>query len=223
MPQSINRFRIGRDAARGSLLQFCQFLVTLSGFMSKPNKKSASSRSSSSSSKAEAEQAAAFPRASFLRRLAAMVYDLLVAVAVGMVAAMAMILTLVILLENGVLDKQGYEHTSELIQQSLLYKVIIQTWVGTWVLVFFLWFWRNGGQTIGMRAWRMRLFSTNDEPLTYKRTFFRVVASLGGLGTLLVLLDYKHKQSLQDRLAKTEMLVLTKIANDHKAWKQLQE
>lgn len=178
---------------------------------------------STASSQQQTEHAAAFPRAGFLRRLAAMVYDLLVAVAVGMVAAMAMILTLVILLENGVLDKQGYEHTSELIQQSMLYKVIIQIWVGGWVLGFFLWFWRNGGQTIGMRAWRMRLFSTNDQPFTYYRALFRVLASLGGLGTLLVLLDVKHKQSLQDRLAKTEMLVLTKIANDHKAWKQLQE
>jgi len=48
--------------------------------------------------------------------------------------------------------------------------------------------------------------------------FIRLIASLGGLGTLLVLFDFKNKQSLQDRLAKTEVLKLTKEANDHKSW-----
>ena len=162
-----------------------------------------------------------FPRAGFFRRLAAMIYDILVAVAVGMCAAMVIIVVMVILLENGVLDKQGYEHISELIQLSFYYKLIIQVWVGAWVLGFFLWFWRNGGQTIGMRAWRLRLFSTNDKPMGYGRALLRAICSLGGLGTLLVLLDVKHKQSLQDRIAATEMLVLSKHANHHKAWKDI--
>ncbi len=162
-----------------------------------------------------------FPRAGFLRRIAAMIYDLLVAVAVGMCAAMVIIVTLVILLENGVLDMQGYEHTSDLIQSSLYYKTAIQGWVGLWVLGFFLWFWRNGGQTIGMRAWRLRLFSTSDRPMGYTRAFLRILASLGGIGTLLVLFDVKNKQSLQDWVASTEMLVLSKDANHHKSWKQL--
>ena len=164
-----------------------------------------------------------YPRAGFFRRLAAMVYDLLVAVAVAKVAAMLIIITLVLLMENGVLDMQGYEHTSEVIQSSLLYKSIIQIWVLAWVVGFFLWFWRNGGQTIGMRAWRLRLFSTTDKPMGYGRAFMRILFSLGGLGTLLVLLDVKNKQSLQDRLAGTEVLVLSKSANDHKAWKDIQE
>lgn len=166
---------------------------------------------------------AGFPRAGFFRRLAAIIYDLLVAVAVGMVAAMLILITLVVLFQTGTLDMGPYEHFSDLVQGSTLYRTIIQSWVGFWVIGFFLWFWRNGGQTIGMRAWRMRLFSTSDEPFTYKRALFRVICSLGGLGTLLVLFDVKNKQSLQDRLAKTEILVLTKTANDHKSWKAIQE
>ncbi len=163
-----------------------------------------------------------FPRAGFFRRLAAMIYDLLVAIAVGMCAAMIAIVTLVVLLENGILDKQGIEHTSDVIRNSLLYTSIIQGWVGIWILGFFLWFWRNGGQTIGMRAWRLRLFSTNDNPMGYGRALLRILFSLGGLGTILVLFDVKHKQSLQDRLANTEMLVLSKDANHHKAWVKIQ-
>lgn len=157
-------------------------------------------------------------RASFFRRLLAMVYDTLVAVAVGMCAAMVLIVTLVVLLKNGALDLQGFTEPADLIQASATYKLLIQLWVGLWISGFFLWFWKRGGQTIGMRAWRLRIFSTVDEPVTWPRLLIRLVFSLCGLGTLLVLLDFKNKQSLQDRLAKTEVLKLSKEANDHKSW-----
>ena len=147
-----------------------------------------------------------------------MVYDTLVAVAVGMCAAMVLIVTLVVLLKNGVLDLRGYGEPADLIQNSLLYKTIIQLWVGAWVAGFFLWFWKKGGQTLGMRAWRLRIYSTVEQPVTWPRLLLRLIASLGGLGTLLVLFDVKNKQSLQDRLAKTEVLKLSKEANDHKSW-----
>lgn len=159
-----------------------------------------------------------FPRAGFFRRLAAMIYDTLVAIAVGMCAAMVMIVTFVVLLKNGVLDLQGYGEPADLLQTSTLYKSIIQFWVGSWIVGFFLWFWKKGGQTIGMRAWRLRIYSTVDEPMTWSRLIVRLITSLGGLGTLLVLVDFKHKQSLQDRIAKTEVVHLTKEANDHKSW-----
>ena len=157
-------------------------------------------------------------RASFFRRLLAMIYDTLVATAVGMCAAMVMIVTLMVLLKNGGLDLQGYSDPADLIQASFTYKLVIQLWVGMWVVGFFLWFWRRGGQTLGMRAWRLRIYSTIDEPMTWSRLFISLISSLGGLGTLFVLVDVKNKQSLQDRLAKTEVLRLTKEANDHKQW-----
>lgn len=157
-------------------------------------------------------------RAGFLRRLLAMVYDTLVATAVGMCAAMVLVVALVVLLKNGVLDLRGFAEPADLIQSSLLYKTLIQVWVGGWVAGFFLWFWKRGGQTIGMRAWRLRIYSTVEEPVTWPRLLLRLIASLGGLGTLLVLFDVKNKQSLQDWLAKTEVLKLSKEANDHKSW-----
>ena len=162
-----------------------------------------------------------YHRAGFFRRLAAIIYDILVAVAVGMCAAMLMLITMLLLVENGVLDNHGYEHFSDLIQHAPIYQYILQVWVGAWVMAFFLWFWRNGGQTIGMRAWRLRIASTNDQPITYTRAFVRMVFSLFGLGTLLVLLDIKHKQSLQDRIASKEVICLSKEANHHRTWRNL--
>lgn len=159
-----------------------------------------------------------FPRAGFIRRLAAMVYDSLIAIAVGMCAGLVIIVILVILLHTGILDMQGFEHSSEVMLQSIWYQIVIQLWVVAWVIGFFLWFWKNGGQTLGMRAWRLRIFSTDDKPMGYARACLRLFASLAGLGTLLVLLDWKHKQSLQDRIAHTQVLHLSMQANDHKNW-----
>lgn len=147
-----------------------------------------------------------------------MIYDTLVAVAVGMCAAMVMIVAMVVLLKNGLLSLQEYAEPASLIQASFVYKLIIQLWVGGWIAGFFLWFWKNGGQTIGMRAWRLRIFSTTDAPMSWLRLILRLVFSLGGIGTLLVLIDYKHKLALQDRIAGTEVLQLSKHANDHRSW-----
>lgn len=157
-------------------------------------------------------------RAGFVRRLAAMIYDALVATAVGMCAAMVLIVILVVSLKNGWLDLQGYSEPNELLGKSVLYKTVIQVWVGLWVAGFFLWFWKRGGQTLGMRAWRLRIYSITEEPVGWGRLVLRLLASLGGLGTLLVLFDVKNKQSLQDRVAQTEVLKLTKEQNNHKSW-----
>lgn len=160
-----------------------------------------------------------FPRAGFFRRLAAWVYDALIATAIWMLASIVITVLLTLLLENNVLSKQGYSHVNELIQNSLLYKSLIQIWTLAWVMAFFLWFWKHGGQTLGMRAWRLKIFNLDDvEGISYKRLFIRLFASLGGIGTLLVLIDWKNKQSLQDRLARTEVLHLSKEANHHKSW-----
>ncbi|GFD84632.1 RDD family protein [Alteromonas sp. KUL150] len=183
--------------------------------LSAPKSSTTAEHESASSADSESET---LERAGFIRRLLAMVYDTLVATAVGMCAAMVMIVTLVVMLKNGTLDLQGYAEPADLIQASFGYKLLIQAWVGLWIAGFFLWFWRRGGQTLGMRAWRLRIYSTVEEPMTWPRLFIRLFASLGGLGTLLVLFDFKNKQSLQDRLAKTEVLKLSKEANDHKSW-----
>ncbi|WP_371194883.1 RDD family protein [Glaciecola sp. SC05] len=158
-------------------------------------------------------------RAGFFRRLAAMVYDSLIAVAIGMLSALILIGILTALFETNVLSKQGYEHVSEIMQQDWLYKLIVQAWVTFWVCAFFLWFWKNGGQTLGMRAWRIRIYNLNpDEPVGYGRLIIRLLSALGGLGTLLVLLDFRNKLALQDRLTRTEVLFLSAEENHHRAW-----
>ena len=159
-----------------------------------------------------------YPRAGFMRRIAAMIYDSLVAIAVGMCAGLIILVALTILHARGLIG-QHIEHFSDFLSQSLVFMTLVQVWVAGWIILFFLWFWAKGGQTIGMRAWRMRMFSTTDTPMTMGRLWLRLLCSLGGLGTILVLFQPKQKQSLQDLVAQTEILVLTESANDHKSWR----
>jgi uncharacterized RDD family membrane protein YckC len=148
-----------------------------------------------------------------------MVYDVLVAVAVGMCAALVIIITLLILFETQLISKPEGVEFNQLMQDSLLYKSIIQAWVVAWVVGFFLWFWKNGGQTIGMRAWRLRMFAMDEKPVGYGRLLLRMLSAFLGLGTLFVLIDFKNKLALQDRVSKIEVLSLSKVANDHKSWR----
>jgi uncharacterized RDD family membrane protein YckC len=165
------------------------------------------------------EKLQSFQRAGFFRRLAAMIYDTLVATAVGMLSALVFQITCLILFQTQILDNGGIENYMDYFQSSELLKLLANIWVAVWVTAFFLWFWKHGGQTLGMRAWRLKIYNLKDEHnISYPRLIVRLVSSLLGLGTLLVLIDFKNKQSLQDRVANTEVLYLSKEDNDHKAW-----
>jgi uncharacterized RDD family membrane protein YckC len=44
--------------------------------------------------------------------------------------------------------------------------------------LFFGWFWTHGGQTLGMRAWHMRLVTSEGKLISWKQGFFRFIVSL---------------------------------------------
>jgi uncharacterized RDD family membrane protein YckC len=81
------------------------------------------------------------------------------------------------------------------------------------VCYFFIYFWCKGGQTIGMRAWRLKVQRLDGQPITKLQAIIRAITSLLGLGNLLVLVDFKNKRSLQDYLARTEVITLSKDEN----------
>ena len=43
--------------------------------------------------------------------------------------------------------------------------------------VYFTWFWSNGGQTVAMKAWHIRLVDVHGKPVTQARAFLRYLAS----------------------------------------------
>jgi len=88
----------------------------------------------------------------------------------------------------------------------------LQLWFLLSPLIFYGWFWTHGGQTLGMRAWRLRIINSEGEAISWRQSvkrYFAAVLSWGvvGLGFLWILFD-RHHCSWHDRLSDT-YLVLT--------------
>lgn len=82
------------------------------------------------------------------------------------------------------------------------------------LLIAFLfngWFWTHGGQTLGMRAWRLRVVDMAGNALTWRQAAGRFVAAVASWATLLgLLLSIGGRPALQDRLSHTQILRLPK-------------
>ena len=121
----------------------------------------------------------------FMRRVAAFFYDSL------LLLALYFIITAASIAFN---DGQAIQHWSY-----KLFLIFIS-------FVFFDWFWRHGGQTLGMRAWRIRLEGVDSEKVTLKQTAYRFLIGFIAFGVTYVLMfTGQHKQALHDRLSKTKI------------------
>lgn len=87
---------------------------------------------------------------------------------------------------------------------------------GLWLHVFallmgyFVWFWLNGGQTLPMKTWKLRLTGADGTPPRPLQALLRYLAAwpsilLFGIGILWALVD-KDRQFLHDRIAGTRIV-----------------
>ncbi len=154
-----------------------------------------------------------FPRAGFRRRFGSWVYDVLIAFAVYMVAGAVSFLLIYLGYYLGLYNMQGCEHFSDTISHTYWLKWPNEFWKLAWVSFFFVWFWSRSGQTLGMRAWRLKVQNQDGTRLSKTTAIKRLFPTFLGLGNLTVLFDRKHKLSLQDRLTDTEVVLLSLEAN----------
>jgi len=135
-----------------------------------------------------------------MRRLAAMFYDGLLLVALWFTV------TALLLAVSG-----GYMASPDRplwLLSTLRVSLLLVTFM------FFAGFWTHGGQTLGMRAWRLKLISASGDPVTWKQALWRFAAaipSIGafGLGLIWMLLD-KERCAVHDRLSGTRLILLAK-------------
>jgi len=125
----------------------------------------------------------------FFRRLAAQIYDLLLLIAVLFLATAVL---LPFTAGMAVTD----QHT--LIYR--LYLVVIS-------FLFYGWFWTHGGQTLGLRAWKLTVLTQDKKTLNWTQALVRfATASVAwgffGLGYLWILID-KDRRGWHDHLSKT--------------------
>jgi len=140
--------------------------------------------------------------AGLVRRLMAMVYDSFLVVASLMVVS----IPFVMIFGEQALTHNPFLHT--LYQLALLMTVFF----------FFGWFWTHGGQTLGMRAWRLRTLKLDDSPMNWSASALRFAAavpSLGmaGLGLLWLVFD-PDRLAWHDRLTRTHVVVEPKRIAD---------
>ncbi len=139
---------------------------------------------------------------SLLRRLAAMVYDtLLVIPFIGVTVAAA---TAVEMWLKGAEGADYYQMHPQLVQALSI----------ACVTVFFTAFWRKGGQTLGMQAWRVKLVDANGNVPGAGRCVLRCLAALvslapAGLGYWWCLVD-KRGRYWHDYLSGTHLQLLPK-------------
>ena len=135
--------------------------------------------------------------AGLLRRLAALAYDILLLVAV------LFITTALLLTATG----------GEAIASGNL---VFRTFVFMVCYGYFAFFWLRGGQTLGMKTWRVRLVRADGTPLRVPDTLMRfavglISLALLGLGFLWALLD-PARRTWHDRAAGTMMVRVPKPA-----------
>jgi uncharacterized RDD family membrane protein YckC len=134
--------------------------------------------------------------ASPLKRFAAFCYDLLLLT--GLVATFTL---LAVLVRGGDAIQPG--------------SVWYQTALALIIVAFFCGFWVHGGQTLGMRAWRIRVVTDDSVTLRWPRALLRFAAGLFaalplGLGLWWGWLD-PQRRGWHDRLAKTRVVRVTAL------------
>ncbi len=156
---------------------------------------------------------ASFPRAGFRRRFGSWIYDLLIIVAIFMLSGYVCVALFVALDAFEVISivRSGFGIDWNATHPA--YQVAFNTWCIAWVCGFFVYFWSKKGQTLGMKAWRLRVQNLDGSLLSKTTAIKRLLPTLLGLGSIIVLFDRKNKLSLQDRVTKTEVVVLSLEAN----------
>jgi uncharacterized RDD family membrane protein YckC len=134
-----------------------------------------------------------FEYAGFFRRCGAILYDTLI------ILAFLLIGTLILLPFTG---GQAIEPQNFIYQ---IYLLAIE-------LGYFVAFWVHGGQTLGMRAWRIRVQTLNGKRLSWSQGITRlcwatVTVLPLGLGLWWALFN-PERQTLYDRLAKTQVVMV---------------
>ena len=77
--------------------------------------------------------------------------------------------------------------------------VFYQTYLILIVFFYYAWFWRKYNQTLGMKIWKIKIYSRYSLKITYLQSIKRILIALLGGHILLLIND----ESLQDKLSDT--------------------
>lgn len=153
------------------------------------------------------------PRANFFRRLGAYIYDLFAIAAVLMVAGIIAILMVLLGNKMGLMSLEGYQDVAAYLSESTIFALYLAL-----VMVgFYGYFWVKAGQTLGMKAWRLRVQNSDGSNISFTQSVIRMATSAFGLGNVLAL--FNDRNAFQDLWGECEVVVLTKEMSNWKGFK----
>ena len=137
-----------------------------------------------------------------LRRIIALVYDLLLLLGITIAYGAVVVLLRKMFGSNPIEATSGIS------------SIVIPLGLYLSYAAFFGWCWLRKGQTLGMKSWRMQLIQIDGNPVTIGTCIKRclvtpLVVAAGGIGYWWCWLD-KNGDSLQDRLTGTRVILLPK-------------
>jgi uncharacterized RDD family membrane protein YckC len=137
-----------------------------------------------------------YQNASLVRRVGGIIYDFFLSISfIAVIAA----LTLFILQANGL---KNIQPDSTLSQVLFLYYLFLG-------FGFFSWFWTHGGQTLGMKAWKLKVLRLDNHPITFWDALarFGLALCLPVISQLWCLID-KQGLALHDRFSGTKLIYI---------------
>ncbi len=128
---------------------------------------------------------------SIARRLASMLYDTLLLLAILFIASFIF---------------TAATHNA----QSPLFRLAFQAYLALVAGIYFVGFWLRGGQTLAMKTWRLRLTAADGCPIRFRQAVLRyLLAAVGifllGFGIFWAFFD-RDRQFWHDRVAGTRIV-----------------
>ncbi|MDZ7923233.1 MAG: RDD family protein [Marinagarivorans sp.] len=143
------------------------------------------------------------------RRFAALVYDSLILLAISMAYGALVTLTGAL---NGQAQSEKYQ---PMFHAGGIAELVLIGWISCLVF-FYVGFWHRSGQTLGMRAWRLKLIDAHnsDTKVSISRCLQRAAWGVPSLVFLGLGYGYRFisptKQCLHDQLTRTQVIVIPK-------------
>lgn len=142
--------------------------------------------------------------APFWRRIAAILYDSLLVIAIWMIVGF------LVLRAFGIDQAQTVEGNTVILDP--LYKSVLFMAMLLSAFSFFSWFWIHSGQTLGMQAWKIKIQALDGSAITLKQSAIRfALAPLSficfGAGYFWMFFDNKSR-SLHDIASTTEIVTV---------------
>ena len=82
---------------------------------------------------------------------------------------------------------------------AVLNSFLYQSYLILIVFLYYAWFWKKYNQTLGMKIWKVKIYSRCSIEISYPQSFIRIIIALIGGHLMLVF----NSESLQDKLSKT--------------------